>query len=592
MENTIQMSDERRVLAFFSERLSPKASPKLRQAARRGDFATLWPLWTATVRERVDLLRLETLRERLDWAVPSRTDSSGAGTNSNSEEPFGAILAFYAELLDSAVAIGSVPPTLWVEQLTGALLLIAEAAALDTKPLERQMILGEWRLLLGLLYPELRPFDRFPAQARRSINDDLPRYLDATGFPSVERLSDFRPLLAVWTRSLTLAERVDWPLLSAASQKRLEWAALALCRMTRPDGGWAFEAPGRDDSPVSKRRLFDFYTELFRFDRDATDRPAAFPTLRRLAASADEKARAEAFRRESDSDALTAPWCVSRDSTLAVLRGSWEPDSASLIAAIRSDDRRIQTECSVGGETIFSGTWDLTVRLDGRTLAPVGDWESVCEEAGDERVYWELSLPLEKGVRVERQFLLVPDDGIVLLADAILGAEGRKLEYASRLPLAESVSFKPDAEGREIAGTVNRRGKESPLLRLFPLSLSEWRGGSAGDFVLEDGAATLTALERGPSLYAAFVFDLNRKRLSKPFTWRRLTVGREREKVSDAEAVGFRYQTGNDQYLIYKSLADPVPRSVLGEHFDQDFIFARFKPDGETETILEVERDE
>ena len=668
--------DTNRVLSFFSEHLSRKSPQPLRSALQHGDFDTFWQLWTPRVRDRVKRLGLETLRERLDWGVltqPSKTAHTGATEPFSPGEPFEATCAFYADLLDAALHIDTMDAAIFVEQLQNAFVLMNDALALETDAPERQLVLGEMALLFGLLYPELAPFGRCAERARRVMNDSIRTNFDTVGFPPVERLAAFRPLLASYTRTLELAERLDVPLLSTGAQKRLEWTALALCRLTGFDGRLAFEPASGQVGKISvqsARALLDFFTELFRFDRDPTDRAAAAATAARIAVLAGEKGKAEQWRAESgDSDSVTAPWLVSRNSTLAVLRTGWEPETPTLVAAVDAKesqaispekkrlertDGSIRTECRIGGRTIFSGVWDLTVRLGGTTLQAAGDWESVCEEASSQRLYWELALPLERDFRVERQFLLVPNEGIALLADSVIGPDGDRLdsghgenrhrgrlEYESRLTLAPSLDFimptlpishsisrlpagnggvsdrlteklkwnrySFDAEGREVLGCFGEPGR--PFVRMFPLALSEWKHDSSkGDFLIENGTAILTAIANsavnatngvendaensaanGQALYAAYCFDFDRKRLARPFTWRRLTVGRNREKTPDSEAVGFRYQAGNGHYLIYKSLADPVPRSVLGEHFDQEFVFARFIPDGKTEPILEIE---
>lgn len=612
--------DEKRVFTFFSEHLSRKSASEFRSALQNGDFGAFWRLWRQRVRNRAGRLRLETLRKRLDWGLPAQNAQSPLADPAltfSPNTPFEATRAFYADLLDAALHIDSVSGSIFVEQLQNVLTLMNDALALDVNAPERQLVLGEMALLLGLLYPEISPFSRCADRARRAVNDSIRTNFDAVGFPPVERLGEFRPLMASYTRTLTLAERVDWPLLSVGAQKRLEWAALALCRLTGFDGRMAFEPSASKMSAKNARTLLDFYTELFRFDRDATDRAAVAAMVARISALAGEKGESEQWRSETgDSESVAAPWIVSRDSTLAVLRGSWEPDASSLVVAVDSDrtesassphrvggrtDRRIRTECRVGGRTVFSGVWDLAVRLDGKTLEAAGDWENVCEESSAERLYWELSLSLAHGFRVERQFLLAPNERIALLADSVIGPEGGRLgdnrcggrlEYKSRLTLNGAFDFFADGQGREALGCFG--GQRRPFVRVFPLTLSEWKQDSSrGEFFVENDAAILTAVENGvenvPAIYAAYCFDLDRKRLSRPFTWRRLTVGRNREKASDTEAVGFRYQAGNGHYLFYKSLADPVPRSVLGEHFDQEFVFARFIPDGKTEPILEVE---
>jgi hypothetical protein len=160
--------------------------------------------------------------------------------------------------------------------------------------------------------------------------------------------------------------------------------------------------------------------------------------------------------------------------------------------------------------------------------------------------------------------------------------------------------------------------------RVFPLGLGEWRSDRRqGDLrVVEDqrhagnGHSTnghtgnghahecmasddqtavsglhleLTSRATGRRLYAPWFIDLEAKRLSRPFTWRSLTVGEERAIVPADTAVGYRVQCGKSQWLVYRSLGPIGNRTVLGKNMMSDFLLARFKPAGDTQPLIEVE---
>ena len=76
----------------------------------------------------------------------------------------------------------------------------------------------------------------------------------------------------------------------------------------------------------------------------------------------------------------------------------------------------------------------------------------------------------------------------------------------------------------------------------------------------------------------------------KPFTWRNLTVGEDLRIVGADEALAFRVQIGKQQWVIYRSLAQPVRRTALGMHTLSEFLAGRFDTDdGNFDPLLVVE---
>jgi hypothetical protein len=93
----------------------------------------------------------------------------------------------------------------------------------------------------------------------------------------------------------------------------------------------------------------------------------------------------------------------------------------------------------------------------------------------------------------------------------------------------------------------------------------------------------------GQRLFAPLFVDLERGRLAKPATWRQLTVGQHRGIVPAAEAAGYRVQVGKSQWLVYRSLAPPEIRTVLGQNIKCEFMLSQFGRDGQIEELLEIE---
>jgi hypothetical protein len=57
-------------------------------------------------------------------------------------------------------------------------------------------------------------------------------------------------------------------------------------------------------------------------------------------------------------------------------------------------------------------------------------------------------------------------------------------------------------------------------------------------------------------------------------------------------AVGFRAQTGDDQFLVYRSLGKAANRAVLGQNISSEFYAGRFREeDGLVTEWIEIEAE-
>ena len=88
---------------------------------------------------------------------------------------------------------------------------------------------------------------------------------------------------------------------------------------------------------------------------------------------------------------------------------------------------------------------------------------------------------------------------------------------------------------------------------------------------------------------APLLIDLDKKRLDEQLTWRHLSIAERRELQPADIAVGYRAQIGTRQWLFYRSLAAPAARTVLGQNLSTEFLAARFKQEGETDILVEIE---
>ena len=147
------------------------------------------------------------------------------------------------------------------------------------------------------------------------------------------------------------------------------------------------------------------------------------------------------------------------------------------------------------------------------------------------------------------------------------------------------MAWLPETETRD---GVLVAGKQRTAV--LPLGLYEWRCDPRGGTLLsESGRLTLTEATTGRALYCGLLLDLDPARSKKCRTWRQLTIAEMLELVPRDAAVGFRAQSGDDQWLVYRSLGPPGNRSVLGQNVSCEFYAGRLNNEGLVDEWIEIE---
>jgi hypothetical protein len=285
-------------------------------------------------------------------------------------------------------------------------------------------------------------------------------------------------------------------------------------------------------------------------------------------------------------DLKRRPGYYNADRKVALLRRDRKAPHDDMLVDFSHDD--VQIELHGGGRTLACGDWRWRVTAAGQTLVPAGLWTAAAWRSDKEGDYLKIELPLSGGWKIERQILLARKERFLLLADALVGrtAEAAELHYAHSLPLSTEVALQPARETREVFLTAGKQ----PRATLVPPGLAEWRAEYChAELGSSDGRLTLHQAAQGRNLYAPLWIDLDPRRLRRPVTWRRLTVGENLAAVPRDTAVGYRIQAGTQQWLIYRSLAPVGNRSVLGHNTYHSFVCLRLLPGGKTEPIVEIE---
>jgi hypothetical protein len=245
----------------------------------------------------------------------------------------------------------------------------------------------------------------------------------------------------------------------------------------------------------------------------------------------------------------------------------------------------VRTELICRGRLLWSGPWELEVRCDGLPAQPCSDWKEVCRVCDDDVDYLELEIHLTGRLRVQRQMLLARQDRFLLLADAVLGTAPAELEYRGGIALGRGVGFRGSRQTRE--GFLVDDGRRALVM---PLALPEWRTDPrAGTLCRTDRGLELHQSAQGRCLLAPLWLDLDPRRMVRPRTWRRLTVAENLAVLPDDVAVGYRVMADRQQWLVYRALACRGSRTLLGRHLLTETLVARFRRDGETESLVEIE---
>lgn len=551
--------------------------------------ALLWALpegadMAATVRlvERIEASLATKARQRIGeteaqrwlsaWAAPSEL-SNGDAAHSDSEHQSVSDREV-APALESLAWCLALPQLAqqwtedaWWELANGLASIAAQGGGGSSDPLAAQLLHGELPLALACTMPELEVCQTLADRGRRTVSEGLTQLLDERGRLHAHHWAALFPLLASWTRTRAwefgLSGR-DW---SDDLQQRFTGLVHQALRLARPSGGRML---GPQEASAPTERLLPAAVELtgddslqraLRIQATSTRRPDK-PRTKDLPPAGDE-----------------CEW-----SGGAQLRTDWHPAAARL--AVNYSGPTVQIELISDRRCLLSGSWEAEVAYNGERLAAVEPWEQLCWESDDDVDYLELSLQLAQEISIERHILLARREGILVLADTVLGIQEGRLDYRASLPLANQTQFVAADETRE--GTLNVRRR--PVARVLPLSFDEWRAAPAsGALKAGEKGLELTQSWEGQSLIAPLLIDLDQRRLRREVTWRRLTVGQKREIVGPDVAAGFRAQVGSDQWLVFRSLLPAAIRTVLGQNINSEFLVARFKDTGEIKALLEIE---
>jgi hypothetical protein len=248
----------------------------------------------------------------------------------------------------------------------------------------------------------------------------------------------------------------------------------------------------------------------------------------------------------------------------------------------------VQVQVCASGHLLLSGTWDWSAAAAGTTLARAGDWKEVGWHRERCCDYLEIELPLSDGYKLERQIFFARNELFFFAADCLIGPPDTicEMHYTHAIPLAAGVSF--SAAEQTCESWLSSDGGR--MASVIPLAQPEWRSAYRhARLTTSDDKLAMEQAAHGRRLLSPLWIDIHPSRIRRPITWRQLTVGENLAAVNRDVAVGYRVQAGNEQWLVYRSLAPVANRSIMGHNTYGSFVCGRIKPDGSVKDILTME---
>ena len=188
-------------------------------------------------------------------------------------------------------------------------------------------------------------------------------------------------------------------------------------------------------------------------------------------------------------------------------------------------------------------------------------------------------------LRITRTALLLRGRRLALLADQV---EGRAELVGMQVALASGVEAAPADEGRRRVLEL-RRGRTSA--RVVAIGLSRLAGhADRGTFAAEGGRLRLGQRHEGRRSWLPLLASWDPLRNRRAIHWRTLTVAEKSRACLPETAFAARVAWGRGEtLLIYRSLAPPALRSVLGHQTRARFLVALFSQEGNVTPIVKVD---
>jgi hypothetical protein len=461
--------------------------------------------------------------------------------------------------------------------------LVGEARAAQPLLVDGDTLPAQFVLALARLFRDIETCGRMEPAARAVVAGEIARLASPHGVLNLGSGSSMVDRVARWTAFRELAAATGEPAWDEATENHWQDAAATAARLL-----------GRQGRRIVSGGLMPSRSTGLLLESLAGLGGKRQRTVETLQARREAQPPANRGRKRCLPRDL-----LDQDAAVAILRSSWNGNALRLLIDFRQAVPHL--ELAVGDRLLVDGPWEWSVTAGGTLLEAEGPWRVECWESDRRASFLELAAPLPGGRQFERQVVMLPHEGVILLADAVTTpgqlsrtpgghpesnghASADHLRYASSLRLATGLEADPAEETREVLLFDTRM-----RMMALPLALPEWRVGRGGRLEATAAGLTLTQETPGTRLYAPLWLDCDPARFGRPLTWRQLTVADSRINLPPWQATGFRVQAGLEQWLVYRSLDAPRNRTLLGCNVSCDFLLGRVKPRGDIARTLEIQ---
>ncbi len=275
-------------------------------------------------------------------------------------------------------------------------------------------------------------------------------------------------------------------------------------------------------------------------------------------------------------------------NSIVTMRRSWR-DRGCRVAVDFSSDVVWLDVLGQDGQRVLSGDWDIKLLRKQQPVPIDVSWQEVCWFSDDDVDYLELECAVEDVCKIQRQVMLMRDEGIVYFADALIAEESDDWSIESLWTTPNDIRL--HSEPKTTEGKLVRSGNEEQTAALLlPVAMPEWRRSpSNAKMGFNDSTLFLQSSTQSKNLYSPLVMALRGNERPQAFTWRQLTIAEELQIQPRNVAEAYRVQVNRDQWVFYRSLTPCTRRTVMGLHLNTEFYAGRFsRSDGEFEPILEV----
>ena len=486
------------------------------------------------------------------------------------------------------------PPNLWLEVLQSILTQVDRAWS-DRSP-EQLLPWLIWScevpLALATQLSQLGGKDRMVIETLDRLALLLEASSDDPTLWVQHGCRNLRALLAMVVRSRWAADALGARAWYAPQRKAIAQLTKIALSVTTSDGFPLLVDPtsGADD-----RELWHSLGDLCLPNKSLESLfSAVFPkrSIVRSKSVAESKRKGKRRGKKTSVVRLPEPGRYFEKAEIATMRRGWKTDGFRIAVDYARDPMWI--DClGADGKRLLSGEWDVIIHKDGKRLETDIGWSDVCWFSDDDVDYLEIESAVEGVCRIQRQMMLVREEGLMFLSDTLLANEKGRWTLDSSWELAPEIEVRSAAKTHEAELFVGSSRKERCGL-LLPLALPEWRRQpNRGKLFSESGKLVLHQEVDGNRLYCPLVLASRKQSRGQVFTWRHLTVAQDLEIQPPHVAQAYRVQIGKEQVVFYRSLANTVRRSAMGLHLNSEFYAGRFDSDEAAfESIIEINAED